>query len=158
MKEFIEKLIGRLEEIPVGICGECPNILKCNEIEDSGMGKNVDLCGATIKQLAIEIVNQLAEEYNNGWIPCSEKLPEDGQKVLVYREDGHCSGMSVARFKRGKTKEELESMECMCVRFADQWGNNLKPYAWDGDGPMMWNGQDIIAWQPLPAPYKEEGE
>ena len=32
---------------------------------------------------AISIVNQLAEEYNNGWIPCSERLPEEEGKYLV---------------------------------------------------------------------------
>ena len=91
------------------------------------------------------------------WIPCSERLPEDGQKVLVYREDGHSSGMSVARFIKGKTKEELESMEHPRYCFGDQWGNNLRPYAWDGDGPMQWFGQYVIAWQPLPGPFKQEG-
>lgn len=81
MNEFIEKLIKRLEEIPVGlVCGECPNILKCNEIEDSGIGKNVDLCGATTKQLAIEIVNQLAEEYNNDF--CEWK--QEDEEGFVY--------------------------------------------------------------------------
>lgn len=92
---------------------------------------------------------------NNGWIPCSERLPEDKQKVLIWYENGHCSGMSVATFKKGKTKEELQTMERLCIGFTDQWGNNLKPYAWDGDGPMEWDGQEVIAWQPLPAPYTE---
>lgn len=75
MKEFVEKLIGRLEEID----------RKTFRISPKD---------------AIEIVNQLAEEYkekdcskcsrrswyqkgyadaerNNGWIPCSERLPDD---------------------------------------------------------------------------------
>ena len=32
---------------------------------------------------AIEIVKQEAEKYNNGWIPCSERMPEDKQTCLV---------------------------------------------------------------------------
>ena len=32
---------------------------------------------------AIEIVNQEAEQYNNGWIPCNELLPAYGQTVLA---------------------------------------------------------------------------
>lgn len=38
---------------------------------------------------AVEIIEQVATEYNNGWIPCSKWLPEDGEEVLatdgVYR-------------------------------------------------------------------------
>ena len=33
----------------------------------------------------------LAEEYNNGWIPCSERLPEVNQKVLTCDKDGWIS-------------------------------------------------------------------
>ena len=32
---------------------------------------------------AIEIVKKLASEYNNGWIPCSERLPENNRDVYV---------------------------------------------------------------------------
>ena len=39
---------------------------------------------------AIEIVNQEAEQYNNGWIPVSEKLPEESLNSVIgwdeYRE------------------------------------------------------------------------
>ena len=122
MKEFIDKLISRLEEIPVeNQCSKCPHKAKCDEIQENINNEFTDLCGATIKALALEIVNQLAEEYkssisitdydliikfieseiertssfaehdtqinimnyvqqlqeqnNNGWIPCSERLP-----------------------------------------------------------------------------------
>ena len=29
---------------------------------------------------AIEIVNRAAAEYNNGWIPCNERLPEESEE------------------------------------------------------------------------------
>ena len=43
---------------------------------------------------AIEIVNQVAEEYgkdinvpgNDGWIPCSERLPDNGKRCWVTYE------------------------------------------------------------------------
>ncbi|MGN0271437.1 MAG: DUF551 domain-containing protein [Lachnospiraceae bacterium] len=39
---------------------------------------------------AIEIVKQEAEKYNNGWIPCSERLPEESLNDVIgwdaYRE------------------------------------------------------------------------
>ena len=32
---------------------------------------------------AIEIVKQEAEKYNSGWIPCSERLPEETEKLYL---------------------------------------------------------------------------
>ena len=40
---------------------------------------------------AIQIVEKVAEEYNNGWIPCEVELPNDKkgtQEVLVQRKNG----------------------------------------------------------------------
>lgn len=56
MKEFIEKLIGRLEEYSNYAFNIPPQMA-------------VESC--------INIVNQLAEEYNGGWISVDDKLPED---------------------------------------------------------------------------------
>ena len=84
MKEFVEKLIGRLEEKLI------PD-KECFEYEDDYM------YAEERHNKMLEIVNQLAEEYINcstdtssGWIPCSERLPEgkESHKVLVTDEDG----------------------------------------------------------------------
>ena len=139
MQEFVEMLIAKLEE----------------ERDYANEYYSKDMSRYVAYQHAIEIVNQLAEEYNNGWILCEERLPEDGQEVLIWYEDGHSKGREIATFQRGKTKEELCAMPLLCYSFEDQFGNNLKPYAWFGHGPMQWFGQDVLAWQPLPAPYKE---
>ena len=40
-------------------------------------------CMECVVENAIEIVKQEAEQYNNGWIPCNEKLPELRKDVLV---------------------------------------------------------------------------
>ena len=80
MKEFIDKLIERLEEEKKGHLN-----LYCD-----GLTK------------AITIVNQLAEEYINcstdtstntssGWIPTSERLPEKNAIVLTCDKDGWIS-------------------------------------------------------------------
>ena len=58
MKEFVEKLIQELKEESI--------------IVDDDAGHR-----------AVEIIEQLAEEYNNGWIPCSERLPEKPANYLV---------------------------------------------------------------------------
>lgn len=66
MKEFIEKLIAKMEEIPTkNKCSECPHKQKCDEIEAMDKDEQVDLCGATIKSLAIDAVKEIAEEYKN---------------------------------------------------------------------------------------------
>lgn len=39
-----------------------------------------------IQEVFVEIrniINQVETEYNNGWIPCSERLPEDDSTVWV---------------------------------------------------------------------------
>lgn len=141
MKEFIDKLIGRLEKIPVGlICGECPNILKCNEIEDSGMGKNVDLCGATIKQLAIENVKQLAEEHKGGWIPCSERLPENNKVVLCWVKS-----------------TTIASGETYIIGSCDRGFWFLQTYE-IGHHHFPVKDYEVVAWQQLPEPLKPKEE
>ena len=77
MKEFIDKLIGRLEKLKYDVVDDkCPVEKNSRECE---MEYACETCYLT---KAINIVNELAEEYNNGWIPCSERLPEKDVYVL----------------------------------------------------------------------------
>ena len=72
-----------------------------------------------------------------GWIPCSEKLPTRYCHCLVTRrneyEDGFDTGV------REDTYVEIEGI-------------------WDWQSKHEGLIDEIIAWQPLPAPYKEKGE
>lgn len=84
---------------------------------------------------AKKIVQEVAEEYNNGWIPCSERLPEEAFGCLVTVMD--------------------------CEPSAQTDFENILPYFVGYDG-HRWNDADgeeipfeVIAWQPLPEPYKE---
>ena len=78
MKEFVDKLIGRLEEEK--------KQAQCEGSLSFAMGFKV----------AISIVNELAEEYSadtpqksaNGWIPCSERLPKEKGEYLVTLKTG----------------------------------------------------------------------
>lgn len=87
--------------------------------EDSFGGMN-----ATMR--AIEIVNQLAEESNNGWIPCSERLPEECVPVLVCNIEGKVYIRQINWISRGRAQ-------------IPYWSQN---------------STGIIAWQPLPTPFK----
>lgn len=82
---------------------------------------------------AIKIVKQEASEYNNGWIPVSERLPDEAYGCLVTVMDCEPS-----------TQTEFE---------------NILPYFVGYDGET-WNDADgeeipfeVVAWQPLPQPY-----
>ena len=74
MKEFIEKLIGRLEE--------SVSLPKMERMESRVGKKQTQGFGLGVRS-SVGIVNQLAEEYNNGWIPCSERIPVCAGKYLV---------------------------------------------------------------------------
>ena len=103
MKEFIEKLIGRLEE-------------KANQTW-------LVLAERNGYERAIEIVKQEAEKYNNGWVPCSERLPKYGEVVMCCCTN---SGITISCITH---KGEKPSKS---VRFGQH---------------------SVIAWQPLPQPY-----
>ena len=77
---------------------------------------------------AVEIIDQIADEYNGGWIPCSERLPEE-YTVLCCDKYGE---MIVGH------------------PYFDEVSDTN--YSAESDNEMMYN---CVAWQPLPEPYKE---
>ena len=77
-----------------------------------------------------QIVKEVAEEYHGGWIPCSERLPEDDSICIVTVE----------------------------------YPNNeiVVDYGWFDRNGVCWfvgmqefRTSNILAWQPLPEPFKE---
>lgn len=82
------------------------------------------------------------EEHNNGWIPCSERLPskeeylkDDGRFIVT---DGNRRYQSIYDIYQGGFR-------------------TLKLFT-NGGSERGWNFEEdnrVIAWQPLPAPYKE---
>lgn len=87
---------------------------------------NSDICYGLKR--AIEIVEH--RPLVGEWIPCSERLPEKGRKVLLQTEG---SQMTVA-FLDKKLKWYVDSGDYFCTDLS------AKP----------------IAWRPLPEPYKGE--
>ena len=84
--------------------------------------------------IAKEAVQEVAEEYNDGWIPCSERLPEiDGNTsdtVLVCGSNGF---LYMAFWC-----DDLQWRFCECGMAKE---------------PVLWT--EIVAWQSLPEPFKE---
>lgn len=133
MKEFIEKLNNKLNER-----------LKFyeNRFEElSGTERDVEDWGS-IKSYkdTIEIVKEFEKEYNNGWIPCSERLPQESEPVGTL-----CEIVNVM-IKNGIVTSGW------CNRYLEKW------YVLDHDHdyPLPYEYKDVIAWHPLPAPYSSE--
>ena len=123
MKQFIDKLIERLEEESKDAQ---ENMVKStsNSVANFCSGA----CGAYNKTIAI--VNQLAEEYNNGWIACSERLPDAEADVLL----------------------SLRSLDI----YTGFRANTEGMFYVEGEGYVEY--ENVLAWQPLPEPYKPKGE
>ena len=136
MNEAFEKILERLEEPKFYIsCLECQYMEKFDELEENITNEKKDLCAETMRDIAKQIVQEVAEEFatdtnvgTNGWIPCSERLPEE-YTVLCCDKYGE---MIVGH------------------PYFDEVSNTN--YSSESDNEMMYN---CISWQPLPEPYKE---
>ena len=154
MKKLIEKIIEKLEEIQIeNTCSDCPHKEKCDEVQENISDETTDLCGATIKALAIEIVKQEAEKYNNGWIPVRYHYITDEE-----REEG-CISEDIVYWLDCKLPEDEE--EILITR---KWRDG---YIVEHDMCMVDDGYyldsgldriDVVAWQPLPKPFQPKGE
>ena len=85
---------------------------------------------------AVEVaVPILEKQLNNGWIPVQERLPEEKENPITWDYYEYtvtvyiCGKYDIRHYKYGRGK----------------W--------WNGGADMS---SVVIAWQPLPGPYKEE--
>lgn len=86
----------------------------------------------------LKIIDEVAEEYNNGWIPCSKRLPEEAFGCLVVVED-----------TEPMTGKDFETILPYFVCYdSGSWC--------DAEGQEI--PFEVIAWQPLPEPYQPKGE
>lgn len=88
------------------------------------------------------------DEKENGWIPVSERLPEDEREYLVTLE------------KVYGTPEKLYGIASY-LKFGDDGYWNEKEYGyleWDkySDGHGGTKMYKVVAWVPLPEPYRED--
>ena len=131
MNKAFEKILDRLEE----------KLKKSEEryhryLDDSNLScmfdrsdieeKRVD----TIKEI-LEIVQEVAEEYKDGWIPSIERLPEDDSICMVTVE-----------YPNNET-------------VVDYGWFDRKNVCWFV-GMQEFRTSNIIAWQQLPEPFKEK--
>ena len=81
-------------------------------------------------EIAKIAVQEVAEEYKDGWTACSERLPEDDSICIVTVE-----------YPNNKT-------------MVDYGWFDKKRVCWFV-GMQEFRTSNILAWQPLPGPYKE---
>jgi hypothetical protein len=88
------------------------------------------------------------------WIKVSDRLPEDKTTVLIYAGelgteiyDFHRKRVRtfIATFRQGRGPDPEPPWASY-----DQWGNNKRPWGWDGDHGGTFYGQDVTHWMPLP--------
>lgn len=133
MQEVFEKIIEKLEERKQFhermIAYESKNGTVTEEFQAR---KAVE-----VVENAIEIVKWKAEQFgrdtnvgSNGWIPCSERMPEDEQVVIT------CKYKSISILRYSTKTNHLYEL----------------------NGNWWWSANMVTAWQPLPQPYQQKGE
>ena len=138
MKEFKEKLIDRLEEEKQRLRNLKNNCIALSDHEVIAIEEGAyNFCKNIVNKLAEEYINTSTDtstDISSGWIACSERLPDiegnTSDTVLVCTIDG------------------FQHMAFWCDD--EKWR-----YCESGmiKKPMEWT--EIIAWMPLPAPYKK---
>ena len=122
MNKAFEKILKRLEELQ-------NNLLSQTE---GDVSVQVGIINGVM--YSKKIVQEVAEEYNGGWIACSERLPEE--KINPITKDYYVYPVTYRN-------ENIED-----VRYYS-YGNGH----WHHCLQIM--DDFVVAWQPLPQPYKE---
>ena len=159
--EIVNKLAEKYRDVPDTNAGKNLSENLIEKFKDGAFRvKTSDLSFINLER-AIGIVNQLAEEYkdvpdtNAGkWIPVSERFPENTDPVNITWVN-HKPEPYYADIK----DKPFTATGCYCdgkwywysVLFQDY----LDEYRYS-ENDYMDNGIEVIAWQPLPEPYKGE--
>ena len=135
MNKAFEKILERLEETSV-----CEDDTTCNYCQ-----KNWCPHLLVERDEVEKIVNDIAEGYNNGWIACSERLPDnDKNEYIVQKTSGF---IDILGFTKDAYK--LDRYD-----FAEYKGKK-KQLFYDYDSEYGYIECECVAWQPLPEPFKE---
>ena len=120
---------------------------------------------------AIECIKKMEKQLKTDWIPCEERLPDAEEEVYIlakrkYRDGDFKYITTTAMYEDGTIRENDS-----CWYWEDiegEWDEEedcyIIPKGWweckHYNPDNCYNNavdDEVIAWQPLPKPYKKEG-
>ena len=81
------------------------------------------------KDKVLSIVSEVEAEYGNGWIPCSERLPSE-------EETKECASFVVTK----RVRDKFSIIDFCLFGTEGKW--------------LVRENEEVLAWMPLPEPYK----
>mgnify|MGYP003294191168 CR=1 FL=1 len=137
--QIIEKIVERLEEYKIEQQKDVPERVFASFIAHAITG---------VIDKTIEIVKKVAEEENDGWIPCEVKMPTEKEEVCYVIDHSRMISENVeVTVLNADTNERFVTID---FTINGKWV----------DFEQCVDGYKVLAWRPLPKPYqpKEEKE
>lgn len=134
---ILEKILEEIEDVR--------KIMK-STVATNCFGKECenDDCTVCVCERVIEIIRSHMNDVTdtnvgskNNWIPCSERLPEDGEEMVLIQVSG-------------KPTENIQFED------AFEFAYYKKEEGWILEYYPEWKNPEVVAWMPLLEPYKVE--
>lgn len=127
MNEAFEKILKKIENL--SLPDECPSYYR-----------------DTLLDMVKDIVKEVAEEYNDNWIPCSERLPEESGYYLVTYHDWS-DGNFLPKYDDTYVKR-------LHYQISEHFAGWNYPKNVDDRAENDCH-KEVVAWQPLPELFKK---
>ena len=124
--------------------------------EQTGVVKALYEAADTIEELSAKLhglqMERSSQYYHGGWIPCSERLPEM-HEVDASEEFGEDCRYRITEPVLGYLRREYDDEKMVVVELVEE---DIVGRRWHTvpDGMFV----DVIAWMPLPEPYRGKTE
>ena len=138
MNKAFEKILKQLEEKAIPVLNEDEHIIPESNVKEPYEIEMVAL--SDIKKT----IQEVTEEYNGGWIPCSERLPDNDKKqYIVQKTNGF---IDILGFTKDAYKLDRYDFE--------EYKGKKKQLFYDYDSEYGYTEWECEAWQHLPVPFK----
>lgn len=131
----LEKVLEEIDAIKTGFDTECAS--EC-DFFDWSCGACVGECDEYIKEKVKEIIRK---HMNDGWISVEERLPDEYDGLVLAQVSG--------KPRENITLNNALQLACYISEAGEGWIVEEYP---------EWENPNVIAWRPLPEPYRPEGK
>lgn len=118
---------------------ECLNECKgaCGSIKNGVCNCDDGILVQAIRKIQdyLSVVTDTNVGSKSNWIPCSERLPEDGEEMVLIQVSG-------------KPTENIQ------FKYAFEFAYYEKEEGWILEYYPEWENPEVVAWMPLPESYK----